>query len=324
MSTVAGALAGIDSLEQLKEELVPLAMMAGWNKREPSLWAAPRSAFRPMTWSWANARAGLDVAGRLISAEQADRRNLFLVNPIEGNYYATLRTLVSAYQMILPGERARSHRHSPNALRLVLAGGESVYTVVDGVRIDMKPGDVVLTPGWSWHGHGNDGAEPGYWIDFLDVPLVHLLEPMFFEPWPEGFQEPIATTRESDFVFPLERTLEALAQAADDEFGRTRITLEAPSMATVTLQMERLDPRVPAPVLRTTANQILAVVSGNGATVIDGVAHPWQAGDVIAIPSWRPYAHRSDEAAVLFTVSDEKMLRALALWRQEAGPATTR
>ena len=27
-------------------------------------------------------------------------------------------------------------------------------------------------------------------VDFLDVPLVHLLEPMFLENWPDGFQTP--------------------------------------------------------------------------------------------------------------------------------------
>jgi hypothetical protein len=99
-----------------------------------------------MVWRWAAARAGLDAAGRLIDAEQAERRNLFMVNPIEGNHYATLRTLVSAYQMLLPGEKARTHRHSPNALRLVLDVGDNCYTIVDGVRIDMEPGDVLLTP----------------------------------------------------------------------------------------------------------------------------------------------------------------------------------
>ncbi len=82
--------------------------------------------------------------------------------------------------MILPGERARSHRHSPHALRFVLDVPDTAYTVVDGTRIDMRPGDVLLTPGWHWHGHGNDGDRPGYWVDFLDVPTVQLLEPMRF------------------------------------------------------------------------------------------------------------------------------------------------
>lgn len=38
----------------------------------------------------------------------------------------------------------------------------------------MAAGDVVLTPNWCWHGHGNDGNVRGYWLDFLDVPLMQL------------------------------------------------------------------------------------------------------------------------------------------------------
>ena len=49
----------------------------------------------------------------------------------------------------------------------------------------MESGDIVLTPGWHWHGHGHDGQEQAYWFDGLDVPLTHLLEPMFFEDHPD-------------------------------------------------------------------------------------------------------------------------------------------
>jgi Cupin domain len=86
-------------------------------------------------------------------ADVAERRSLIMVNPAPGNTCATTRNLVAAYQMIQPGETARSHRHTPAALRLVLDVGDDVYTVVDGKRVDMTPGDVVLTPSWCWHGH---------------------------------------------------------------------------------------------------------------------------------------------------------------------------
>ena len=137
------------------------------------------------------AKAALDSAGRLINTELAERRNLILVNAGAGNDYATASTLVSAYQMIMPGEHARSHRHSPNALRLIVDAEPGTYTVVDGVRLEMMPGDVLLTPNWCWHGHGNDSTANAYWIDFLDVPLVHLLEPMFFEGNPDEFAKGI-------------------------------------------------------------------------------------------------------------------------------------
>lgn len=69
----------------------------------------------------------------------------------------------------------------------MLDAGPGLYTVVDGTRLPMMPGDVLLTPGSSWHSH-NGGGDDGYWIDVLDVPLVHLLEPLFYEAFPGGEQ----------------------------------------------------------------------------------------------------------------------------------------
>ena len=68
----------------------------------------------------------------------------------------------------------------------MLAGKPGIYTIVNGARIDMAPGDVVLTPAWCWHGHANESDETGYWIDFLDIPFIQLTEAMFFEPYPAG------------------------------------------------------------------------------------------------------------------------------------------
>ncbi len=305
------------NLAELKTGLEPLSMMAGWNKVEPSLWPARPSEFKPYAWSWAEARKNLDIAGALISTEQADRRNLFCVNPLEGNYYATLRTLVSAYQMILPGERARSHRHSPNALRLILDVGESVYTTVDGVRIDMEPGDVVLTPGMTFHGHGNDGTAPGYWLDFLDVPLVHQLEPMTFEHFPGGFQETERTTRDSPYVFPLRSMLASLLAAQPDEYDRVRFLLDTPSMPTTSIHVQSLAPGREPPPLRTTANEIVAVISGSGRTSIEGTDYAWETGDVVAIPAWNRFVHHAAEPSTILSVSDEKMLQKLGFLRAE-------
>ena len=46
----------------------------------------------------------------------------------------------------------------------MLDAADDVYTVVDGKRVDMTPGDVVLTPSWCWHGHANDGSETAFWL----------------------------------------------------------------------------------------------------------------------------------------------------------------
>ena len=317
MTDARKALADSSNLEDLRHRLDPLDFMAGWNKHEPSLWKEPRTAYKPMIWHWADAKAGLDAAGRLINAEQAERRNLFMVNPVEGNHYASLRTLVTAYQMILPGETARTHRHSPNALRLVLDVPDECYTVVDGARIDMKPGDVLLTPGMCWHGHGNEGSRPGYWIDFLDVPLVQLIEPMFLDLW-DGLQPVDGRTRDSEFVFPIEQTSKDLAAAVPDEHGRLRIELDAPSMPTTALIMEKLTPARHAPPIRSTENQIFAVLSGAGTSRIGHESFRWSRGDVFVAPSWHYVSHKASEDAVLFCVSDRPVHEKLGFLRVEA------
>src|SRR6202040_3846945 len=48
--------------------------------------------------------------------------------------------------LLLPGETAPAHKHTPSAARIVVEG-EGAYTVVDGEKLPMKPGDLILTPG---------------------------------------------------------------------------------------------------------------------------------------------------------------------------------
>src|SRR5438445_11921139 len=88
----------------------------GWARPEPSMWPEPKPKFRPAVWRFADAKRALDQSGSLVPADQAERRNLIMVNLIEGNTYATTRTLVAAYQFVLSGDVARPHPHSAAAL----------------------------------------------------------------------------------------------------------------------------------------------------------------------------------------------------------------
>jgi gentisate 1,2-dioxygenase len=49
----------------------------------------------------------------------------------------TTRTLVAAYQMILPGEKAPSHRHTAHALRVII-DAHGAYSTVDGEKTPME------------------------------------------------------------------------------------------------------------------------------------------------------------------------------------------
>jgi gentisate 1,2-dioxygenase len=257
------------------EGLTARSLMAGWARREQS--AGSRSEMLVHVWRAAEARAALQEASRFVGTDVAERRNLIMVNPAPGNTYATTRNIVAAYQMIQPGETARSHRHTPAALRLVLDAASDVYTVVDGKRVDMTPGDVVLTPSWCWHGHANEGSETAFWLDFPDVPFVRHVEATFFEPHPDAFQRP--TERDSTYRIPLATVLAGRTDMHSVEIAKD-------VMPTIGLHAMRLPSGAATEKLRETANNIYAVVSGTVRATIDGQAHEVLArGDVLAVPT---------------------------------------
>jgi gentisate 1,2-dioxygenase len=310
-----------DTLDELYHELAPLHFGAGWNKPTPSLYPSPYKTYEPALWRYRDAHEALTTAGRLIDTSLAERRNLILINPRPGNAYNTCATLVAAYQMLLPGEHARSHRHTPNALRLIVDGDAGSYTVVDGVRVVMEPGDVLLTPSWMWHGHGNEGAIPSYWTDYLDVPLVQSLEPMFFELFPDAVQPVTSYPAISPMRFPAAQLQAGLAVSAPDSKGffSRRFLLDAPSLRNIRLELCGLDAGRANATFRTTANSIYSVVRGRGTSNVDGVDLAWERGDVFVAPAWRAQTHRASDDAILFRVTDEPLLEHLGLLREDEG-----
>jgi gentisate 1,2-dioxygenase len=173
----------------------------------------------------------------------------------------------------------------------------------------MRPGDVLLTPAWAWHSHDNVGPDDCYWMDFLDVPLVHLLEPMFYEPHPEGVEADPAPVDSSPLAFRREDTLARLDVAAASDDAHASVQLGDPALKTIRLDMQRLIAGRETARCRTTANIIYAVVEGHGQTDIDGQTFNWSFGDTIAIPAWRPYRHRADSDALLLKVSTRRSWR---------------
>ena len=66
--------------------------------------------------------------------------------------------------------------------------GKGAFTTVDGDKCVMGRGDLVLTPPWTWHDHGNDSDQPMLWLDGLDLPMVGRVEGQFYEPFAEEAQ----------------------------------------------------------------------------------------------------------------------------------------
>lgn len=141
----------------------------------------PRPRTTPVRWSFAEVRELLIRAGELTPIEKAERRVLVLANPGHGltNMQAS-STIYMGIQLILPGELAPNHRHTPNAVRMVIEG-KGAYTTVEGEPCEMLPGDLVLTPSGMWHEHHHEGEGPFIWLDVLDLPLFYYLETSWVE-----------------------------------------------------------------------------------------------------------------------------------------------
>jgi gentisate 1,2-dioxygenase len=314
-------LSNAPDLDTLTERLAAKGMTPGWIPREqPILWPEPGTNFTPAHWKWGECRAAMDGAGKLIGTDLAERRNLILRNPVEGNDIATARTLVNAYQTILPGEEARSHRHAPHALRVILES-EGAWSVVNGDKHPMNTGDIVLTPGWCWHGHGHDGQDQAYWLDGLDVPMVHLMEPMFVEEHPDGMEPIEKTTADSPYRFTWDMTQSKLDSAAPDPdgfFGRRIAYDTSDTMPTIGIYVQRWDAGFQARPYRCAANFVYCVMQGEGRSVIDGETVDWSFGDTFVVPMWKRVEHSASQDSVLFSMTDEHVMRFCKYWRFEA------
>lgn len=136
----------------------------------------PSRKTQPTCWSYKDIRPLLLKAGGLTPIEKAERRVLVLANP--GHGLEKMQASASMYlgmQLLLPGEWAPSHRHTPNAVRMIVEG-EGAYTTVNGEKCPMLRGDLILTPTGLWHEHGHDGSDPVIWLDVLDLPMVYYME----------------------------------------------------------------------------------------------------------------------------------------------------
>jgi len=136
----------------------------------------PHPNTRATFWAYNTIKPLLLKAGDLTPIEKAERRVLVLANP--GHGLEKMQASAAMYlgmQLLLPGEWAPSHRHTPNAVRMIVEG-EGAYTTVDGEKCPMSRGDLILTPTGLWHEHGHDGDQPVVWLDVLDLPLVYYME----------------------------------------------------------------------------------------------------------------------------------------------------
>lgn len=300
----------------------------------------------PRIWRWADMQPILQETLRDVRLpEDTDQRVIGLDVP----GLSTGAVFVS-YQMINPGEKIPSHRHTPAQMRFIVKGS-GAYTTSQGEAMSMEPGDLLVQPNWTWHGTTDPGNQPVFWIDIQDRNLVNYLGAFRRDLWPNDGVEPtqhgdnhyatatgllrsVATSREAEVLPPthykwrdMVQALEALsANEAADPFDGKMFEYTHPSngghtLPTLSAQLQLLAPGTQTKEHRHTGMTMYLVVQGQGATTVNGKRIEWREHDCFLLPPWQWHEHQNAdqrERALLFTVSDRPALEALGLYYEEA------
>lgn len=339
-------------LEAYYAELASHEAGALWtvaNKIEP--WY-PQPQSTPVLWRYAELRPLVRKALDLVSADDAGRRVVMLVNPGRRDVSAAVGLLYTGLQIMGPGESMTAHRHQAAALRFVHEG-TGAWTIVDGEKLRVGPGDFAITPNGTWHEHGNEGDDgPVIWQDGLDIPLVNTLDAGFYEVHPDLHQQPGKVVNASVATYggnllpygadkwarpyspllawPWEATYAALRGLADAAEGSpydgviaeyTNPVTGGSVMPTMGAHMQLLRPGQATRAHRHTGSVVYTVAKGRGVSVIAGQRFPWSKGDIFVVPSWAWHEHANlDDAddACLFSFNDFPVMRSLGFRREEA------
>lgn len=304
---------------------------------------APVPVSRAGYWNYEKLRPLLLRAGELTPVEKAERRVLVLSDP--GRGVGSMQATSSIYlgmQLLLPGESAPAHRHTPSAVRIIVEGAGG-YTVVDGERLPMEVGDLVLTPGGEWHDHGHDGSEPVIWLDALDLPLFVYLEGSYAI---EGELQPQRNRPDASVVeysapgmvpsrgsgarsrkYPMlrfpwqsaERALRAVAKAGGDaeldyvnpETGQAVL----PTLGFTAMMLAAGDTQEPP--LRS-CSCAFHVVKGRGESEIDGQVITWGPKDTFTAPVFSRLAHRAEDESFLIRIHDRPLQEKLGFYEERS------
>jgi gentisate 1,2-dioxygenase len=311
--------------DEFYKRIEPQSMAPLWTRLKSLVPKEPTPTAAAHRWRYAQAREYVLDAANHITAEEAERRVLILENPALRGMSQVTGNLFAGLQLIMPGETAPAHRHTQSALRFIIEGA-GAYTTVDNEKVMMEPGDLVITPAWRWHLHGNDSKGPMIWLDGLDIPLTMYMGGTFRE---EEHQR--AAAGENPVPMPpihfpyvaARRSLHDMARAGapDPHLGHLLRYLDPttggwamPTMAT----MIRLLPRgfASAP-YRSSDSMVFVAVEGRGEVEIAGNKFDISPHDIFVVPGWLTYTLRASEDLVLFSYSDRAAQEKLGFFREQ-------
>lgn len=315
----------------------------------------PKMRTVPHIWRWRELRE------KLLNSEKRDighvhRRAFALCNPGLGGRPLMSNTMFTSVSVYFPGDRAPVHRHTGSASRFAIEGIGGVTTVA-GEKLIMERGDLVITPNGEWHDHGNEGAEPIFWIDVLDVPLVENVGAIMTE-W--NYEEAGQPTRIQSIRRPAGYSQKIFGGASivplfgwEDRQGRNftpKYKYPASDMRALLEQLrdekgspyagiiaEYVDPTTGRSVVpnlsfrsqllrpnentwdeRRTGTIVYCALEGSGTTVIGGKRFDWSKNDILIVPPWHWHHHENSASdAILYSVTDQPALEKLGVFRSQ-------
>jgi gentisate 1,2-dioxygenase len=323
-----------------------------WTQTGDLMPVHPRPKAVAHVWKWSTLLPLAEKSGALVPVGRGgERRAIGLANPGLGGSAYVSPTLWAAIQYLGPRETAPEHRHAQNAFRFVV-DGEGVWTVVNGDPVRMSRGDLLLTPGWHFHGHHNDTDQPMAWLDGLDIPFSQQNDVGFFEfgsdrvtnfatpkfsrgerLWCHPGLRPLSELQDTASspigAYRWEHTDRALAeqllledegQPATVEPGHAAIRYVNPTtgsdvMPTMRCEFHRLRAGTETPLRREVGSTVFQVFEGDGTVVFDGTTHRLEKGDLFVIPSWIPWSLQAETQFDLFRFSDAPIMERLHFMR---------
>jgi gentisate 1,2-dioxygenase len=115
----------------------------------------------------------------------------------------------------------------------------------------------------------------------------------------------------------IQKRTEAAAVDPEGHFGR-RIRLEADEMPTIGIYVERLEAGQTTRKYRHSANVVYSPMMGSGVSTIGGTEIQWGRGDTFVAPTWNWIEHRAEEDTIMFSMTDEFLMRFANYYRFEA------
>ena len=302
----------------------PHHMAPLWTRLKAMVPREPTPAAVPHRWRYGDVRPYVLESAQHISAREAERRVLILENPALRGTSQVTGTLYAGLQLIMPGETAPPHRHTQSALRFIMEGG-GAYTTVDDREVPMLPGDLVITPPWRWHRHGNRSGEPMVWLDGLDIPLAMYFGGTFRE---DEHERTTASPHPSPLPpvhFPYAEArgeLRELARGSPDaHLGFVHRYLDSATgdwvMPTMAATIRLLEKGFATRPYRASDSAVMVAVEGRGRVRVGDAEFDILPRDIFVVPGWITHTLEASEDLVLFAYSDRAAQEKLGFFRDE-------